>query len=133
MGHQINEFSSLVVGGIFVDQLPVTSISTTGNTQRQALALSVGYQRSLSRFWNMQLSYNFTQQDNGNGLFFESFDDNGSATSNAAFLTFSRSFNLFGSPVEEASADVRQGFTDLVAPAAPIRTPNVSSGPIEQP
>ena len=134
VGHQINEFSSLVLGGIFVDQLPVTSIPANGNTQRQALALSVGYQRSLSRFWNMQLSYNFTQQDNGNDLFFENFDVNGSAISNAVFLTLSRRFDLFGSPVEEASADVRQGFTDLVAPAGPIRTPDVSGGgPIEQP
>ena len=81
----------------------------------------------------MQLSYNFTQQHNGNGLFFESFDDNGSAISNAVFLTLSRSFNLFGSPVEEASTDVWQGFTDLVAPAAPIRTPDASGGPIGQP
>jgi hypothetical protein len=133
VGHQINEFSSWFFGGIFLDQLPVTSISTTGNTQRQAVALSVGYNRNLSRFWNMQLSYNFTQQDNGNGLFFASFDDNGSASSNAVFLTFSRSFNLLGSPVENASADIRQGFTDLVAPAAPIRTPDVSGGPIGQP
>ena len=117
MGHQINQFSSLVLGGIFIDQLPASSTPTTGNTQRRAVALSVGYQRSLSQFWNMQLSYNFTQQDNGDALFFESFDNNGSSISNAVFLTLSRSFNLFGSPVEEASADVRQGFTDLVAPA----------------
>ena len=136
VGHQINEISSLALSGIFVDQLPVTSIpssvNTTTNTQRQALVLSVGYQRSLSQYWNMQLSYNFTEQDNGNDLFFENFDVNGSAISNAVFFTLSRSFNLFGAPVEEASADVRQGFTDLVAPAAPIRTPDVG-GPIEQP
>ena len=90
--------------------------------------LSVGYQRSLSQYWNMQLSYNFTEQDNGNDLFFENFDVNGSAISNAVFFTLSRSFNLFGAPVEEASADVRQGFTDLVAPAAPYRTPDVVVG-----
>jgi hypothetical protein len=134
LGHQINEVSSLSFSGIFVDQFPVTSIPTNANnTQRQALVLSVGYHRSLSQYWNMQLNYNFTQQDNGNDLFFENFDVNGSAISNAVFHKLSRSFTLFGGPTENAPSGVQLGSTDLYAPAAPIRTPDVSGGPIEQP
>jgi hypothetical protein len=133
-GHQINEFSSMVFSGIFVDQLPVFSVpSNANNTQRQALILSVGYHRILSRYWDFGVSYDFTQQDNGDTPFFESFTNKGSANSNAIFVTLTRNFNLLGAPVETAASDVQRGLTDRFAPATPIRTPHLNGGPIEQP
>jgi hypothetical protein len=132
-GHQINEFSNLVFSGIFVDQLPVVSVPTNANNvQRQAVVLSVGYHRILSRYWDFGLTYNFTQQDNGDTPFFESFNNKGSTNSNAVFLTLTRNFNLFGAPAENAATDIRLGSRDLFAPAAPIRTPELNGGPIEQ-
>ena len=115
--------------GIFVDQLPLVSVPTNAdNTQRQALVVSVGYHRILSRYWDFGLTYNFTQQDNGDTPFFESFNNKGSTNSNAVFLTLTRNFNLFGLPAENAATDIRRGSRDLFAPAAPIRTPELNGG-----
>ena len=52
VGHQINEWSSVGLSGLFQYQLPTTSIQVDFNqTQTQALAISLGYQRSLSQYW----------------------------------------------------------------------------------
>jgi hypothetical protein len=137
VGHRLDEASSVGFSGIFVYQVPVTSIqANTTQLQRQALVLSVGYQRILSRYWDLHLSYNFTQQDNGDTGFLQPFNDKGSSTSNAVFLTLTRSFNLLGPSADNVPAAVRGGYADLVGPPAlPIRVPdnpgilNMTQGP----
>jgi hypothetical protein len=71
------------------------------------------YSRILTQNWDLSLTYNFAHQDN-NGFLFE-FDDNGSSTSNAVFLTVSRNFTLLGgavasdSPPGAVESDSRRG------------------------
>ena len=99
VGHQINERSSMFLSGAFLYQVPITSIQVDSNQiQRQALVLSVGYQRNLSQYWDLNLAYNFIEQDNGDAGFLQPFNDKGSSNSNAVFLTIRRTFNLFGTP-----------------------------------
>ena len=92
VAHQINEWSSMLLSGLYLNQLPSTS-GVQSNNNRQAVVLSVGYERNLIRDWDLQLTYNFTQQDNEEG-FFGSFNDAGSAKSNAVFLTVTRNLTL---------------------------------------
>jgi hypothetical protein len=124
--HQINDVSRVSLSGIFLDQLPVTSIQALSNqTERQALVLSVGYGRNLSQYWDLQLTYNFTEQDNGDTFLLQSFNNKGSANSNAAFLTIRRTFNLFGTP---ASSNMygSPASTGLFGPRA---SPNMYGSP----
>jgi hypothetical protein len=92
VGHQINEWSSMFLSGLYLNQLPSTS-GVQNNNDRQAVVLSVSYERNLIRDWDLKLTYSFTQQDNGD-RFFESFIDGGSAQSNAVFVTVTRNITL---------------------------------------
>ena len=105
LGHQINERSSLSASGVFVNQLPLSSTEIDLDS-RQALVLSLAYQRSLSQYWDLQLAYNFTEQNNGQGEFVQFFNDEGQSISNAVFLTLSRQFVLKRGRGEEPVAEL---------------------------
>ena len=92
VAHQINEWSSMLLSGLYLNQLPSTS-GVQNNNNRQAVVLSVGYERNLIRDWDLQLTYKFTAQDNAEG-FLGSFNDAGSANSNAVFVTVTRNLTL---------------------------------------
>jgi hypothetical protein len=134
LGHSIDEASSVTLSGIFVYQQPVTSIQFDANQlQRQALVLSAGYQRILSQYWDLHLTYNFTQQDNGDTEFVQPFNDSGSSTSNAVFVTLTRNFNLFGPSAEAPPAEGREASTELFRPTGlPARAPNLGDASIAQ-
>ena len=99
VGHAINECSSVFFSGAFVYQQPIVSVP--GNLdldqKHQGLVLSAGYNRSLGQYWNLGLTYTFTQQNNNDDEFFAVFNE-GSSSSNAVFATLTRSFNLWGGP-----------------------------------
>ena len=104
VGHQINEFSSFFFSGAFVYQQPIVNVPSDLelDQQHQALVLSAGYARSLGQYWNLGLTYTFTQQNNSDDEFFAVLND-GSATSNAVFATLTRNFNLWGGPQPSAA------------------------------
>ena len=90
--HKINERSGILLNGQFFHQLPGVD-NPDEEERRQALILAVSYSRNVMRDWDIILTYRFVEQQEEADLFVP-FQD-GSATSNAVFVTLNRELYLF--------------------------------------
>ena len=90
--HKINERSGILLNGQFFHQLPGVD-NPDEEERRQALILAVSYSRNVMRDWDLILTYRFVEQQEQADLFVP-FQD-GSATSNAVFVTLNRELYLF--------------------------------------